>query len=300
MKHLKMLSLAAAGAAAMMALVGAGTASATVFCKVEAGSGLCPAEAYPAGQEIHAALSSGAKAKLQTEFMTAECSESTIQGKTSSEERAPLGGSVSTLSFSGCNCEVKVLNAGTISTEWIEGTNNGTLTSSGSEITTVCGGVDCVYKTENTDLGTLTGGNPATLDVSAKIPRAAPNIFCAEKALWEAKYEFATPKPLYVSQKKASFITIPSNGSTITFTKPKDIQKAVIENTGNAAITVGVEVIANGSLFKHVTACGGKSIPSGKTGNTCTMEIECLASGETDLTIPVNNLGQSVIKLKCD
>jgi hypothetical protein len=48
MKHLKMLGLAALAAAALTALIGAGTASATVLCKNNLNTTTC-SEKYPAG-----------------------------------------------------------------------------------------------------------------------------------------------------------------------------------------------------------------------------------------------------------
>lgn len=208
MKYLKMLGLAAVAAAALMAFVGSSTASATVLCKVP-GTGTttgttCPAgEAYPSGTTVKAQLVAGTVAKLTTSFKTVECKKSTTEGATSAEEATQLTGPEGTLTFSECNCEVVVLHAGTVSTEWLAGTHNGTQRSSGSETTTTCstlfGNVHCIYTTSNTDLGTLTGGNPAKLDASAEVGRLTTNAACAEKALWEAEYEVTTPKPLYVA-----------------------------------------------------------------------------------------------------
>jgi hypothetical protein len=301
MRYIKMLGLAVVASAALVALIGAGTASATAFCQVEGSGGLCPGEAYSAGQEIDAALSSGTKVKLKTEVATVECSESTIKGETSSEEGTPLSGPVSTLSFGSCNCEVKVLKTGTISTEWIAGTNNGTPRLTGSEITTSCstvfGNVHCLYKTENTDLGALTGGSPATLDLNTEIPRLATSFLCSEKAHWEGNYEFTAPKPLYVTGGP-SWRTDPPNGASLLFTQANPVQKVYIENLSKDTITVGPEQIDNADLFDWVKNkfCSNKAIAS---GFTCTVEIRCLAKGQSKLTIPVFNLGKSVIKLNC-
>lgn len=211
MSYVKRLGLAIAAAAALMAFVGNSTASATVFCKTApiAGSGettgtICPGGwAYPAGQSIHAVLKPGKKAKLKTEFKTIECEESTLQSETNAEEGEPLGGPEGTLTFGKCNCEVKVLKAGTNPVHWIRDTHTGQITGSGSEVTTTCstifGNVHCIYVTENTVLGTITGGNPAVVDASAEIPRLTTNALCSKEALWEAEYEITTPKPLFFS-----------------------------------------------------------------------------------------------------
>jgi len=237
MKYVKMLGLAAAAVAALMAFVGASTASATVLCKVEGEKGAtgltgttCPAEkAYPKGTEIHAVLDPGTgPAKLTTAFKNIECEESTVSGKTSNEGSATetVTGSVEVLTFGKCNCEVNVIKKGTLEVHWINvldknengeviaetGGHNGTLTSNGAEVTAQCntifGAVHCIYVTENTDLGTATASGknekgeatPATMDIeSANIPRLATSGLCAETAKWDAKYEVTSPKPLYVA-----------------------------------------------------------------------------------------------------
>lgn len=221
MKYVKMLGLAAIAAAALMAFVGASSASATVLCQEnpiakegEKTGTTCPAtKAYPKETEIHAVLDPGTgNAKLVTAFKTIECSESTVKGKTSNEgglnekgEDEPVTGNVETLTFGGCNCEVKVLSGGTLSVSWISGTHNGTLKSSNAEVTTFCektlfGNVHCIYRTSATDIGVLTGGNPATMDIEkSNIPRLETNAICSEQAEWSAKYEVTSPKPLYVA-----------------------------------------------------------------------------------------------------
>jgi hypothetical protein len=212
MKYLKMLGLAAVAAAALMAFVGSSTASATVLCKTEGiknggvtGTTCPPNQAYPAGTTIHASLEAGTKAKLKTEFKTIECGKSTIHGSTNTEggEGLPVTGPEGTLTFEECNCEVKVLHAGTLSTQWIPETHNGTMTSSGSESTTTCstifGNVHCIYVTEGNDLGELTGGAMATVDAHAEIPRLPTNGLCSAEALWEAKYTVTEPEPLWVT-----------------------------------------------------------------------------------------------------
>ncbi len=212
MKSLKILALAAVAAAALMAFVGSGTASATILCKVnpaptgesESTGEECPSEStYPAKTTIEGKLVSGTKAKLVTTFKTIECSKSSVKGETSEEEAEPLTGPEGTVTFEECNCEVKVLKSGTLSTEWIEGSHNGTLKSNKNESTVTCstifGNVHCIYVTENTDVGTLTGGNPATLKAEAVIPRLPTNGLCSEQSEWSASYEVTAPKPLFVA-----------------------------------------------------------------------------------------------------
>jgi hypothetical protein len=215
MKYVKMLGLAAVAAAALMAFVGASTASATVLCNVEPTEGssnatkgtVCPSGHAMEGVAIHAVLDPGTgAAKLTTAFKNIECNKSTVEGTTGAEGDAThtVSGTISTLTFEECNCTVTVLKKGTLEVHWIADTFNGTLTSSGAEVTASCstifGTVHCIYATNATDLGVATGGNPATMDIeSADIPRLPTSGLCDESANWDAKYEVTSPKPLYVA-----------------------------------------------------------------------------------------------------
>jgi hypothetical protein len=194
MKYVKMLGLAAVAAAALMAFVGAGTASATTLTGLEG-------KVVKTGTTIHA-VNSGT-ATLTTSFKNIECSESTVQGSTTNETGTTVNGSVGTLTFGKCNCEVKVLKTGTLSIERIGTTSNGTLRSSGAEVTASCstifGTVHCIYATSNTDLGTLTGGTTAKMDISsADIPRLPTSGLCDESANWDATYLVDNPDTLNV------------------------------------------------------------------------------------------------------
>lgn len=202
MKSLKLLVVAAVAAAALFAVAGAGTAAAeTVLCTEEALP--CPiAKADGVGTEIKASLVSGAKSKITTVFKTIECSKSSLTAKvTSSGEK--IGAGVEGLSFEECNCEVKVLGKGTLELEHIASSTNATAKSTGPETTVQCnstpfGNVHCIYKTNATDLGTLEGGSPAKVKVSAELPRLETNGLCNSEAKWTAEYEVTSPKPLFV------------------------------------------------------------------------------------------------------
>jgi len=217
MKYVKMLGLAAIAAAALMALVGASTASASRLCKVNTETEMCSeANKYGSNQEIHAVLTAGKIAKLSTAFKTIECKKSTVKGKIAEEwtgsTTQTVTGPIEVLNFEECNCTVNVLKTGTLEVHAdpitdeggkVTDTDNGILTSNGAEVTVTCasifGNVHCIYVTENTTIGTLTGGNPAELDANANIPRKPTDGLCSEEAKWTAEYEVTTPKPLYVS-----------------------------------------------------------------------------------------------------
>jgi hypothetical protein len=207
MNHVKTLGPAVVAAAALMAFGGASGASATVLCSVE-GTGTptgttCPGgQVYPAGTNIKMQLVAGTGFKLETSFKNIPCEESTIEWETNAEEAKEVTGPGS-FGLGKCNCEFLILRAGTYSVSWISGTHNGTVSSTGTEATINCnsifGPVHCIYQTNATDLGTLTGGNTAKLDMNANIPRLKTDPLCAEKAVWHAEYEVTAPKPLYVA-----------------------------------------------------------------------------------------------------
>lgn len=196
MKYLKILGLAAIAAAALMAF--AGTASATELT--------CGAEMCPTGTEIKS-VSEG-HATLDAPFGTIQCN-SAVSGKTSNTGGAEtVEGSISTLDFTNCtNATVDVLKNGTleIHTAGSTANGNGTLTSTGAEVTVEYLGTHCIFTTKETDLGTVTGSantanGRATLDISARIPRTSgrSGVFCGESAPWTGSYEVTAPTTLNV------------------------------------------------------------------------------------------------------
>jgi hypothetical protein len=175
----------------------------TILCTEKAPE--CPAgKSDGVGTEVKASLVSGSKSKLTTPYNNIECGKSSITAKVTSAGKA-VGSSVEGLTFEECNCEVKVLAKGTLELARIAASDNATVTSTGTEVTTVCatisGNVHCIYKTEATDFGTLEGGNPAKIKVSGvNIPRLATDTRCneGEGAKWDVEYEVTSPKPLYI------------------------------------------------------------------------------------------------------
>jgi len=226
MKYVKMLSLATVAAAALMAVVGASTASASVLCKtkpVANGAGTanatCPEGwAYPVGTEIHGVLDPEQHFTLTDGEgnKTLTCKQSTVKGKTTNEGNSTetVNGVIETLTFERCTspflgetaCTITTIKGGTLELHWMGDTFNGTLTSDGAEVTTTCssifGSIHCIFTTVKTDIGVLTGGNPATLDIeNARISQSPTNSLCPAEAKWDAKYEITEPKPLYLANE---------------------------------------------------------------------------------------------------
>ena len=220
MKYVKILGLAAVATAALMAFVGASPASATVLCK-EPGTGsttgtTCPPlKAYSAETEIHAVSEGSTTYTTGSEFTEITCKKSTVSGKTENE-----GSATETVKFKiekffleECStpngaCTMTTITSGTLEIHWIEGTHNGTITVSGTEITSSCnsifGNIHCIYAAEGKHLGRLTGGvmseGKATADIeSASVNLLSTSGLCPSEPKWDTKYEITSPKPLYVA-----------------------------------------------------------------------------------------------------
>lgn len=215
MKYVKMLGLAAIAAAALMAFVGASTASATVLCTVQ-GTGsptgtTCPAgSGLGVGAKIHAELSTGAHATLTTheEFKPdITCETSTVEGVVTVEGDATTttSGDITKLTFENCGpSTVTVLKPGKLEIHWISGTHNGTLTGTEQEVTTVTpsifGSIHCIYTTNATDLGTLTGGSPAVLTANSQaLNKLTTSSLCPSAPTWDASYKVTNHTSLFVA-----------------------------------------------------------------------------------------------------
>jgi hypothetical protein len=111
-----------------------------------------------------------------------EC-ESTITGAvTTHGANVTTSGHISALSFYNCTggWVADIANNGTFEVHMTStaGHGVGTVTWSGGTWITTRFGVSCGYRTENTHIGTLTGGNPATLRLEASIPRHSGSFLC--------------------------------------------------------------------------------------------------------------------------
>lgn len=196
MKYLKILGLAAIAAAALMAF--AGSASATTLTS-------------PANTQYSGSISSVNEKTviLHPPFGDIECKKSTVEGSITNAggaESTVSGnikeeGSVHGLTFSECNATVTVIKSGSLEVHTQEANNNhnGTVTSTGTEVTVELLGTHCIFATSGTDIGTLTGssntGSNATFDISATIPRTEgrSGAFCGTSAQWTGSYKVTSP-----------------------------------------------------------------------------------------------------------
>jgi hypothetical protein len=215
MKYVKMFGLAAVAAMALMAFAGAGSASATVLCKVHTLTTGCAAggQDYAAKTTIHATHTTGTTGILETTGGTTlvTCSESTISGETTNtgSSTTTVDGPVKSFTFGGCTNTVDVIKLGSLEIHHISGTDNGTLTAKETEVT-VNGifGESCIYGAgAGLNLGTLVGSvttkeqptDPAKITINTIVKRTGGGGFCPAETRWTASYTVTSPSPLYVS-----------------------------------------------------------------------------------------------------
>jgi hypothetical protein len=176
-------------ALAVMAMVGAGSASATTL---EVGG-------VTKNESITLTMTLAPGASMITEDTPGtslkKCKKSELKGSTEgSFTGATLSGSVGTLTFAECDRAVTVHKAGTLSVSHIAGTTNGTVSSDGTHVTkgSPFGTLTCI--TAGTHIGTLTGvaSGHATLHVNAVLN-------CGISARWTGTYTVTSPTGLGVS-----------------------------------------------------------------------------------------------------
>jgi hypothetical protein len=187
MKYMKSLALLVAAAAALMAF--AGTASAD---SVTSPTGTTYTSTIQTAAEGHTVLDNPI-AKIEC----ASTTEGKVEGHGAGKE---VAGKFSSFTFSNCTdgWHVTITLLGGWVIHWGSG-YFGIYRSTGLQIVATRFGVECRYQTSNTNLGTVTGGSPATVDVSASIPFHSGSAFCGSGATaWTGSYKVNTPSSLFV------------------------------------------------------------------------------------------------------
>lgn len=185
---LKILGLLAVAAAALMAF---------------AGSAAADTATSPVGTTFSGNIVATSTNAALSGTVNITCKHSAIDGDITSQSAGnPVAGHVDNLSFTECNYTVEVRKAGTLSLQ-VTGTNTATLTSNGVEVTVVTHGlfgtVHCIYTTENTVIGTVTGGTAPTFHAtSPSLPQVATDIFCGDHATWSGDYKITSPHELHL------------------------------------------------------------------------------------------------------
>jgi len=202
MKYLKTLGLAALAAMAVMAFVGAGTASATVL---ENGS-----TKLGTGTTIDASLTGSATLTTTEGTVLDTCKAGTVKGKITNagSSTSTVTGAIEELTWTECTEPTVTLNKGGLEIHHITGTSNGLVTSipnpdtgAVSEVTintTIFG--SCIFTIPNgAGIGTLTGTTSgfATFHINAVATRKSG--LCPASAIWKGTYLVTEPVPLAVT-----------------------------------------------------------------------------------------------------
>jgi len=212
MRYVKMLALAAVAVGALMAFIGAGTASATKICSTTVDP--CPAgQHWPTDTTLHFTLVEKGSALLTTtEGETINtCSKSTVTITTTNtgSSTETVTGDIKKLVWEGCNFTTTTNNLGALEIHKIAGTSNGTLTVDPQAgkipevtINTVFFG-SCVYGiTSGVSVGDLTEGKGATAIFHANATAhklSGSNLACPETAKWTATYQLTEPSATTLS-----------------------------------------------------------------------------------------------------
>ena len=165
------------------------------------------AETLGKGTALGLSLQSGSTAVLSTtdgSSIVDTCSGSTLEASTAAAEGAPLTASITALTWGPtCSVTTHTLTNGSLSITHIPGTDNGTLSASGTTWT-VNLGVSCRYGFGGgTHLGTITGetstAKHARIDINAVIKEQEPKQFmCPDTTRWVANYTITSPTVLNV------------------------------------------------------------------------------------------------------
>jgi hypothetical protein len=205
-KWLKNLALAAIAAAALMAFLGAGTASATQLCSlVKPAEGATACSAAAGKWEYKGNITgTSTDATLATNLANVECSDSATTINAASSTGAPILGEVTALSFTGCQTEGLVHTACTVTVRNVpysaslEGKTLTVTDPLGAGAKVVCGTVlSCEFLTTKAELA-ITNGSPTTARAEKVALSHETGAICPSTATWSATYKVTAPTGLTV------------------------------------------------------------------------------------------------------
>lgn len=201
MKYIKAVGLAAL-AMALMAFVGAGTASATTL---DNGEG----QHINIGTSIDASLVGSAELKSTGGSVLDTCTSGTVEGVTTTTGgiNETVKGTVTpgNLTWGGCTATTDTLGGGELEIHWIAKSRDGTVTGTTFEVTVEIASISCVYGLSKTDsmvhLGTLTGSDTTPiLEINTPVVKRSGGFLCPETTTWKATYHVTSPTGLTVTE----------------------------------------------------------------------------------------------------
>jgi len=199
MKQLKRFCYALA-ASALMALLGGGAASAT---ELYAGGTTLPSGTTIGITQSPSASSLFTGTGSNTFFGT--CPVTSMEGTTENASGAAIAVDLNSYVLSGCSWTTDGIAAGSLSITHIPGTDNGTVTGSGSLLTSFTT-VTCRYGYgEGTHIGTLVGktniNEHATIAVNTIINEQTPkSLICPDSLRWTTSFVVTAPTGLNVRE----------------------------------------------------------------------------------------------------
>lgn len=189
MRHPKMLI----AVAAVVALLAPATASATQLTSPNGTAYTGTIQAQSSALAWHGA------------FVSVTCNNSSMDGTVSNHGESVTAQVVlSSLKYSECNFPFRVLKAGSFELHTENSTinnGNGTITWSGMELTWETSIANCIFTTQSTHVGVITGSDTANAKWeinSATIPRTGHSVFCGSSATLTGSYTITTPSVLTV------------------------------------------------------------------------------------------------------
>jgi hypothetical protein len=199
MRYLNMCGLAAVAAIVLAAIIGTGTASATVLCSTT--NNPCPAgQGWSTGTFIDFGIPSGQKVKLADTAggELESCSESTLKGTIGNAGSSTGTPTLKEVVITIGKCPFVIeLHTGALEFHNPIGSSNAIVTADKTTeltINTVFFG-SCIYgATSGTTIGALNEGKPATLTLNAVLEKFSGSGFaCPETSNWTSNYTLTSP-----------------------------------------------------------------------------------------------------------
>lgn len=135
--------------------------------------------------------------------MLITCTESTVKSTLANAGSAAttVESGISTLTFAKCTNPVVVLKPGKAELHHIAGTDNGTLTTIGTEVTVnVSPFGSCIYGTgASLDAGVTEGGNPGRMKLNVVVPKVGGGFTCPSEARVTGEYTATSPTNAWVA-----------------------------------------------------------------------------------------------------
>jgi hypothetical protein len=208
MRRIAVFGSAAAALLIMVAVLGAGGASATAFCEKNESpcSGL-----YTDGMSLTLPLQlkEGTTSLFKTSGFETKCTGSTMQASLTKETSTEITGQVSGATFTGCSnsctltAQSQPYNARAVTTEAGDGTM--TLSSGGSgtpRVLAKCSsfGVECTYGAKEPALKIDGGEPPLIVANSVSLAKESGGFLCSSTATWSAEYGISNFESLFLVQ----------------------------------------------------------------------------------------------------